>query len=361
MNFVNKMNSIKGQLFISNYVSSFGRTYYNKENDALGLGFSFCGIKVTFEGTSLSASFISTKFYDEIDCPYIAIYVDVEYLDVNTLNKTKMIRVTPNMELVSGLTKGKHTVIIRKLSEANGHPLFLKELKTDGEFVENASKKRYSIEFYGDSLTAGLGMLGSSNDPEYKTCDQNVAIGYASLASSMLNADCSLMAISGFPLAISPYTGESKIKCVPDIVGCADFDGDHLPNELPQWDNANNQPDLVVVNLGANDRNYRNTYPNEDKKVKKLYEEKYIEFVNKLQAIYPKAKILMLSFTSYMKQGFDGLVKKAYKKFDNSKVYQLSISLKGKPTYGTQGHPNRKSHERYAKVLAEFIKENIKK
>lgn len=354
------MNSLKEELFTSNYVTSYGRTYYSKENTALGLGFSFCGIKVTFEGTSLFGNFISSKFNEEFDCPYIAVYVDADYLDVETLNNTKMVKVTPYMELVTGLPKGKHTVIIRKLTEANGHPLFLKELATDGDFIENTPEKdRYSIDFYGDSLTAGLGMLGNPEDPTYKTYDQNVAVGYASIASSMLKADWSLMAISGFPMAISPYTGDSKIKRVPDVLPCADFDGDHMPDELPQW--KGKDPNLVVINLGANDRNYRNTFPDEEGIIKKLFVEKYNEFLDKLENKYPQTDILLLSFTEYMEQGFDELVKEVYKTRNNPKVHQLSIVLDGPQTYGTAGHPTREMHRKYGEALAKFIKENIQK
>jgi len=354
------MNSLKKEQFKSKFITTYGRAYYNEVKQTLGLSFSFTGFKVTFEGTSLSGTFISTMFDNETECPYIAIYVDVDYVNIKTLLNTKMVKCASNMDLVSGLPNGRHTVIVRKLSEVNGHPLFLKELTTDGEFVENTpEQKRLSIEFYGDSLTASLGMLGSLQNPSFSSWEENVALGYAARTASTLNADLSIMALSGYPMAISPYVEKSKIKRVPQVFSLADFDGDHTENELPKWDNASHQPDLVVINLGANDRNNYNTYPEQKEMTIKAYEERYDEFIKLIEKTYPNAKIVMLAFGLYYRGGVGDAFDRVYAKQDHSKVYRCYISLKGRPSYGTCYHPTVSCNERYAEGLIKFLKENV--
>ena len=354
------MKVINSETFNSKMVSTYGRTFYDTKNQALGLGFTLSGFKVTFVGTSLFGKFVSKHFDTSYDCPYIAIFVDEEFPNVDSLNKAKMVKLTNEMVLVSGLPYGKHTVIIRKLSEANGHELLVKELITDGEFKENAqSSKRYSIEFFGDSLTAGLGMLGSLKDPQAKTSEQNALIGYPMLTCASLNAECSIVAVSGFPMGISPYSGDSKVKTVPGLFSFATFAPELGENELPKWNNKDHQPDLVIVNLGANDRNYRNKYPEQEQFCKDLMEQKYHEFLDVIEKNYPNAKILMLSFHLYMRQGFDEVVKKVYEKRDHSHIYQLTISPKGRPSFGTAWHPTKIMNKKYSDKLVEFIKENI--
>ena len=351
-------NIITNKDFCSNYVNTLSRTYI--EGDCLGLGFTYSGLRVTFKGTSLKGKFISKQFDTLYNCPYITVFVDIDSPSVEDLNNAPMMKVTPEMDLVSGLPYGEHTVIIRKLSEANNHQLLVKELTTDGEFVENKPEtKRFTIEFYGDSLTAAFGMLGKISDPNVKTSEQNASIGYANLTCAALNAEPNIVAMSGFPMALSPYLGDFKIRTVPTLFDCADGEPTKTYDELPKWDNKSHQPDLVVINLGANDRNHRNTYPEQEKAIWKAMEEKYHEFLDRLEKEYPNAKILMLSFHLYMRQGFDEVVKKVYAKRDHTRIYQLTISPKGRPSFGGAWHPTKIMNKKYAEALIPFIKENI--
>lgn len=95
-------------------------------------------------------------------------------------------------------------------------------------------KKGLQLEFIGDSITVGDGMLWKSGSNDY-VLNQNTMLGYAAKTAAKLNADFSMIAHSGITTAGMLTSPQSYVKA----------------NEEFALNSSGKQ--VVVINLGTND------------------------------------------------------------------------------------------------------------
>ncbi len=222
----------------------FGRVY--ESGGVYYFNWIASGFEFTFTGTGASATFESTNNYNDsaTHTPYIKIYVDGK-------EAKRDIAITDSMQTVTlceGLKKGVHTVKVVKRTNPRSSSVGLMDITLDkgGVIGTPPSAKLRKIEFLGDSITVGYGVLGNASTTEWSTATEDGTKTYAALAAKALNAEYHVIAVSGRGL-VNNVGGDEKVMGVmypqTDIY--------NLSGE--KWDFAKYQPDVVVVNLGTND------------------------------------------------------------------------------------------------------------
>ncbi|KAL8327973.1 hypothetical protein RB597_004013 [Gaeumannomyces tritici] len=232
------------------------------------------GIAVAFEGTSASIS-ITSKTGD----PAVEMVVDGGAPIV-------MHRVTgSSIDTPPGLPRGRHTVEIRKRSEAYFGSLFLGEPTTDGTLLPVRAPKR-RIELIGDSITVGYGLEGvfpCANAAHLEAATRT----YGALTARNLSADYSIVAWSGKGVTRNYVTPE------PDPSPL-------MPELWAQYGALSPRPydfatpvDAVVINLGTNDFSFRTgVRPQLDMAV---FTAALTRFARAVHARYPSAAMFITS------------------------------------------------------------------
>jgi hypothetical protein len=138
-----------------------------------------------------------------------------------------------------------------------------------------------SIEIIGDSLSAG----------QYNTYEAMSSWSW-SLAKGLGNTEFSISAAPGICLVDTDCWGNLRGQ---------EFQWFHTQDttwrarqiygeEPEKWDFAAQQAaDLVLINIGTNDRNNVS---------KALFQDTYIKFVGKVHEVWPKANIILMSLTN---------------------------------------------------------------
>lgn len=200
------------------------------------LSWSGGGFQVAFEGTSCKARFSSSGAIlgvsiDNIRRPDMNLTVPVE----DTL-----------VEIVSGLGKGRHVVEVAKKTEAMVGSIVLKEILVDGKPSTPLAAKNRRIEFIGNSITCGYGILDSVKEHGFSPKTEDFSATFAALAAENLRADAHTVCYSGKGV-VRNYDGSST-ETIPTLFRRAVLAPDARPWKHSRW-----KPDVVVVDLGTND------------------------------------------------------------------------------------------------------------
>lgn len=229
---------------IANDLRYFGRVY--EKGGTYYFNWIASGFEFSFTGTGVSATFESHNNYNDSasHTPYLKVYIDGK-------EAKRDIAVTDSMQevvLCEKLKKGTHTVRVVKRTNPRSSSVGLMDitLHKGGVIETPPSAKTRKIEFLGDSITVGYGVLGNASTTEWSTSTEDGTKTYAALAAQALNAEYNVIAVSGRGL-VNNVGGDEKVMGVmypqTDIYNLA---GD-------KWDFSKYQPDVVVVNLGTND------------------------------------------------------------------------------------------------------------
>ena len=282
-------------------VRFFGRTYQN--GDIRMMTWTASGFDLLFTGTKLEISFFATKVNDDINRPMIGVFLD----NYNDPEKMIVVPVDKAMEYITvldGLEDTTHYVKIFKMSENNTAPLGVMDIRTDGQ-LEGAPEALFDrrIEFIGDSITSGFGILAPKADSAFKTSEENGAMTYAALTARNLNAEYNVLSISGWALYKSWAAQGSAYLDIPPIYRYTDYT---YQKEM-LWDFSAFQPHAVVVNLGTNDSAYLKDHPDEYADFVKAG----ADFFRDIRTKNPDAAIVVcygmmgLEMTDYLKQAVE--------------------------------------------------------
>ncbi|MFN2104908.1 MAG: endoglucanase, partial [Candidatus Promineifilaceae bacterium] len=99
--------------------------------------------------------------------------------------------------LAEELEPGEHTFRISKRTEAYVGAAVFKGADITGTLLETQPEAVRRIEFIGDSITAGYGNEGGSPDCWFTPDTENAGMSYAAVTADSLDADYSLIALSG--------------------------------------------------------------------------------------------------------------------------------------------------------------------
>lgn len=254
-----------------------------------------------------------------------------------------------------------HEVRIIKLSECTSSLVGIAEIDTDGR-MEKLPEAEEKLLVIGDSITCGYGVEGDLTQ-SFTTATENATAAYGYLTAEELGMDVELFSFSGFGI-ISGYTDDGKINdgcLVPPLYGTCGMNAFVFPDgrtlqEIP-WEPSCSRPDWIVLNLGTNDL----SYCREDPEKKASFEKAYGQFLRKIRASAPQARILCV--LGIMGTGLNpemvAAVRDFCEKTGDTLTRALPVEEQDQATdgVGTDYHPSAATQKKLALKVAEAIRQ----
>jgi len=236
-------------------------------------------VRLKFTGTSLYATF-SADYFDGNGYSYLYVIVD-ENADPLSRQIIRIERAEQEYAIVEALPEGEHVVELVKNNESWGVINLIELRVPDGALLALPDKKPHLIEFYGDSNPSGW---SAWNDKDRGgDADSEGYFTYPGFTARSLNAEWVNFSVGGYGI-----TNKMGSQDLTDY-----YDKIHVysnSQENNTWDFAQNnlgkKPDVVVINLGANDY-YRGVTKQEMKTA-------WFRFVSELlRPVYPEAHVVL--------------------------------------------------------------------
>lgn len=310
--------------FSETYLNFFGRTY--ERDGAVHFDDPATGFEVSFLGERLTAD-IAPEGGN-----YICIYTD-------GIAAPERVAVSSDGPLVlaEGLPRGIHTVRVLKSSEVDKGAFSLRSLHSDC-FLRAQEVTGPKIEFIGDSITAGYGDL-SQGGPSWALENSDACSAYACLSALSLDADFSVVALSGICIKKYMFVQTNMEEMHP-----------YTSLRTKELWTYEADTDIVVLNIGTNDGRYilynDAGYAND-------FSADYKNFVARLRSIYPDAFIICIYGMMGKVEAVDSGIGEAVAALQDEKIVYLDIFEAD--LSGADSHPYKTAHERYAKQLTEYI------
>ena len=242
---------------------------------------------VTWPNTTIAGNFTGTSLAvtldDEKGKNYFNVFLDG---DLDSPLIVEAAQGTKTYQVASGLAPGRHSFLITKRTEGEeGATVFRGlELADGGQMLAPPARPKRRIEFFGDSITSGMGDEAPMNGRDDVSRDKNSWLSYAGITARNLGAELHQTSQSGIGIMISwfPFT-------MPDFYDQVSAVGDNDTH----WDFASWTPDVVVINLLQNDswligRDHKLKPEPDDAARVAAYE----AFVKRIRTLYPKAYIV---------------------------------------------------------------------
>ena len=332
-------------------VKLLGRTWLDR--DFRWLSYSASGVEFKFTGKSCEFTLRADSMVNETNHQArYAIYVDGERVVEDVMDIG--IKTVP---VISATETEEHVIKLVKLSETSDSSMAIQYITCDTDAkIEPTPEKELKIEFVGDSITCGYGVDGVLGDT-YSTHNEDATKAYAYRTAEMLDADYSLVSLSGYGIISGYTTGDKQERqLVPlyyDKLGNSYGSGGTTTPADVEWD-FSFQPDIVVVNLGTND----NSYTGSDAARKEEYVQGYYSFLETIREKNPDA--IIICALGVMGQDLCPQVKEVVNRFTQDKVdsnvYYVKLDAQAYENgYAVDYHPTSASHEHAAEQMSEAI------
>ncbi|MBR5660555.1 MAG: hypothetical protein IKW99_03295 [Bacteroidales bacterium] len=242
--------------------------------------------------------------------------------------------------------KGPHQVILQKRTEGSQGMTTIKELTTDGVFLQADKPSGRVIEFVGDSYTCGYGTEASNKD-RFSPETENQNLTYACKASRYFDADQIIIAHSGMGV-VRNYNGNSKEAFMPDIYPRT---YDRIPE--PAW-NASDftpKPSLTVIYLGTND------FSTGLQPAERVFVKGYVTLLKEIKDFYGESHPILCVAPKHdpLQETY---IRKAIESAGMTDVHLLALSYSVHDhtgDLGADGHPNGPGHTKLAYTIIPVI------
>jgi lysophospholipase L1-like esterase len=258
--------------------------------------------------------------------------------------------------LAADLEDTTHSLLITRRTEASFGIATVKGLilEPGKSLLPIKEKNKRKIEFIGDSFVAGFGSEGKSPDCLFSRETENNYISYGPVLARRLQADYSIVAISGTGV-IRNYGDSLRTSHLP----LPYYYDKTCMNDTIEWDFTKWQPDVVVLRLGRNDY-WKKPFPKRDQ-----FRTAYINFLQQIRTNYPAAQIFALCgpirkdpHCDYIRNGVNELKNK----LNDKKIHFVKLDIKFDPKkdFGCQKHPNESGHKKIADALEPIFKKVLR-
>ncbi|HVH43965.1 MAG TPA: SGNH/GDSL hydrolase family protein [Labilithrix sp.] len=265
---------------------------------------------------------------------------------------------TESYPIASGLPDSDHDVVVTKRTESFGMIQYLGIDSTEGRpLVPTPPPFSRYIEFVGDSITCGYGVLGANASCSFSADTESEPAAYAALTASALSAGHSSVAFSGIGMyrnSAGSTTDQMPVRFFRALAG----------DETSLWD-FHITPDVVVVNLGAND--YRSASVSGS--LSAAFEEAYTSFLVKLREKYPQAYFIAALSSMMTESSSAGIKNRGPLKTSLTKIVQARTTAgdqrvsffefdeqSASDGYGCENHPSQATQKRDSAKLVAYIK-----
>ena len=249
--------------------------------------------------------------------------------------------------LANKLVNKKHTIEISRRTEWHGgNTHFLGFTIDKGKQLMPIKKRKYSIEFIGDSYTCGYGNEGASHDEHFSYATENNFLSYGAIAARALGADYTGICRSGIGI-YQGYGGDSSFN-MPAYYDEVTHD------KTKRWNYSSHAPNMVVIDLSSNDF----SAPVDSIK----FTNAYYNFLKRIRNNYPRTIIICAIGPSggevnYINQNQH--ISAAVSKFNitgKAYLFEFGVTLMN----GSDWHPNVLAHQEMAKKIIPFIRRLLK-
>lgn len=318
------------------------------------------------------------QFSFDYECQYFGLesYLRVEVNGVETIRV--MVEEGQHTVHVFRWLPGNVVKNIRIYRETQTMTTFIKLLSvtTDGEILPIEDRKL--IEFIGDSITAGHGLIGTAAQTEWSPYIYSTRSNYAILTANELNMDWSILAQSGW--GVLAGFDNNRDTAMPKIYDklcapvCA-IPGFSEAGAGDNWNFNDRHPDITVVSLGTNDdvaftspafvapdgTEYKlhseadGTYRREDVEA---YKAAVYNFCAAIKSYNPDT--LLIWCYNPVEIGLNEATREAVEQYSADHADGKNLALKlpaAKPDmFAANAHPNGEAHRRYADTLVKAIR-----
>lgn len=355
------MSNSKTVVLSENSVKLLGRTYL--DGDTLWGAFSGTGAEFIFNGKILNITVIgdyaSTAGNDE-NYARIAVYVDGERVIDDMLDAKEK-----TYTVVEGSEKRSAVIRIVKLSECAMSTFGIRPLQlASDESVTPTPKKKTKIEFIGDSITCGYGVDDPDKEHHFKTSTEDFTKAYAYKTAQELNADYSMVSVSGYGI-ISGFTNDgNKIpeQTIPQYYDKLGFSYNKFADKYEvaklEWNFERYKPDIIVINLGTNDMSYATT---DERKAE--FEEGYLAFLKEVRSLNPTPYIFQTYgvMGTVLEENIESIRRKYIDETGDEKITFIPLTMQDEEADGivADWHPSAKTHSMAAEKVSSVIKETL--
>lgn len=337
------------------YVRPIGRTLYYQ--DVRWFSMSGSGVEFYCKGeyADITLTAYNAQYLTYNHKPRVAVYANGTLVaDVIIEQASQVVRVDLKE------FKGEAEIKIVKLSESlySCAGISLVEAFAKRDIAPTADDKLL-IEFIGDSITAGYGLDETNRNAGFSTRTENFSETYAFLASEMLGTDCYAVAYSGYG-ALSGFTtgGVLRQDYVISKVYDRAVDGVKTDESVStKWGFNSNSPDIVVINLGANDSTYCTTAER-----RRRFVEEYKNLLYTVRAVNPSAFIVCIlgNMNDTLYPSVEEAISQYTMEYSDFRTRSTVINFDmGKYTNAIDGHPSKESNAVAAQELVDYLLNNI--
>ena len=320
-----------------------GRSYFG-DGSSLVFPWSMSGVSFRFTGTGAVVHFHP---YEEAEPAYLCVWMDGRRQKCSVVNGNEKILIEAATG-VPGMEDKPHRVTIIRVTEGMT-PVRIREIALAGNAPRPSSapvSRRPLIEFVGDSITCGYGVLGPAEEPGFHTFEEDATWSYAYRTAEKLHADISVAGASGKGV-VSNCLGDRKDMTLRQAFRWADRQG------RPYDFSTARIPDVVVVNAGTNDAWGGVT---DDEFIPAA-----MELMGEIRAVYPETPIVYCY--GVMDTTKKNAIEKAVRTFSEKDPnvcfhFTRSMSEDARET-GGGGHPNTRTSERVSDELADLLHDII--
>ncbi len=267
------------------------------------------------------------------------------YVDGERLPDRYMVSPDQNEIVIENVGEmAEHEVRILKQTEFRYCRSVIESVQIFGALHDAPAEKSRYIEFIGDSITCGFGVLENPNNARYSEVSDGTQ-AYAFMTAEALDADYSLVSCGGLGIAVAeddqivPFNAE-------DIYPYTSY----IRSNTKRYD-FKRVPDCVVINLGRNDW---------EKSIESEYKAGVKKLIEMVRAKYGDVKIVW----PYNMMGEccqDWTIAAidewcAANNVDRNMIMTIKLPQNNQ---GGGGHPNLEAQTTAAEQLTEFIKTHI--
>lgn len=333
------------------YVSFDGRIL--RQDDMYYLGFTNSAMTYSVKGTSDTDSNQEVKIRMELhtqECEAVneaglRVYVDgvkTRELVIQHGRTEYEIAAIPDREF--------HTVRVVKITEAAMSHVAVKNIQVEnGELQKLAilEDTRTKVEFIGDSITCGYGVLGEP-ESEYTIREEDGELCYAAFMAREMNWNARWISASGYGM-YQDYE-EQPENNVPKLYPYVNW----FVNREVKEDYAAFEPEFIFINLGTNDCNYFHKESGLQGYIKA-----YQDFLWVLRKAHPEAKIICTIGTEcdtaypHILTAIDVVKKQGLDQIYSYELPFHNVELDGIAS----GHPTEATHKKDARRLLDYMRQ----